>query len=131
MNDFKIFVGYDPKEVVAWHVLVESIINQSSIPLCVVPLNLQNLNGIYKRKHDERQSNAFSFSRFLVPFLSNFQGMALYMDCDMLVQADIKELFDVAMKNQEKAIHVVKHDYEAKNDTKYLGQKQYIRNFAS
>ena len=125
MNNFKIFVGYDPKEVVAWHVLVESLINQSSIPLCIVPLNLQNLNGIYKRKHDERQSNAFSFSRFLVPFLSNFEGIALYMDCDMLVQADIKELLEVALKNQDKAIHVVKHDYEPKNDTKYLGQKQY------
>ena len=58
-----------------------------------------------------------SLFRFLVPFLLNFQGMAFYIDCDMLVQADIKELFDVAMKNQEKAIHVVKHDYETKNDT--------------
>ena len=119
-------LGYDPKQIVAWHVLVDFLIRQSSTPLCIAPLNLQNLNKIYKREHDEHQSNAFSFLRFLVPFLSNFQGISLYMDCDMLVQANINELLDVALRNQDKANHVATHDYEPKSDTKYLGQNSIL-----
>ena len=55
----------------------------------------------------------------------NYQGYALFLDCDMLLKCDVKELFDLAMAEPDKAVHVVKHDYTPKNEVKYLGQKQY------
>ena len=61
-----------------------------------------------------------------MPFLSNFQGISLYMDCDMLVQANINELLDVALRNHDKANHVATHDYEPKSYTKYLGQNSIL-----
>ncbi len=57
----KIFIGYDPVESVTWHVMAHSILRQSSIPVSLIPINLDNLNGIYKRDRAKEQSNAFSF----------------------------------------------------------------------
>lgn len=123
METLKIFIGYDPKEAVAFHTLAHSILFYASVPVSITPVNLKNLKGIYKRQHDNRQSNTFSFSRFLVPYLSGYEGLALFLDCDMMLRCDVKELFDSA--NPKHAVHVVKHDYSSKVSTKYLGTKQY------
>ena len=69
MKTLKIFIGYDPKEAVAFHVLCHSLLERSSKPISITPINLKNLKGLYSRQHDQRQSNEFSFSRFLVPYL--------------------------------------------------------------
>ena len=37
----------------------------------------------------------FTYSRFLVPYLCNYEGTALFLDADMLCLADITELFDL------------------------------------
>jgi lipopolysaccharide biosynthesis glycosyltransferase len=125
MKELNVYIGYDAKESISWHVLVQSLMQTSSMPLNIKPVNLQNYTGIYERQHDHRQSNEFSFSRFLVPYLMDYSGLALFLDCDMLVRSDIKEIFDLALSNSDKAVHVVKHDYTPANDVKYLGKKQY------
>lgn len=119
----RIFIGFDERETLAWHVLANSILEKSSVPLALIPLNLKNLQNIPFQKNDKRASNAFSYSRFLVPSLCNFEGMALFMDCDMLLTCDIAELVDT-YANTEKAVYVVKHDYVSKVTEKYLGNKQ-------
>jgi lipopolysaccharide biosynthesis glycosyltransferase len=121
----KIFIGYDEKESVAWHTMVSSIYRHSSVPIAIIPVYLKNLRGIYGRKQDENQSNEFSFSRFLVPHLSEYRGYAAYFDCDMLIREDINNLFEIAEKNPEKAVHVVKHDYTPSSSHKYLGKVQH------
>jgi len=50
MRPFKIFIGYDPRETVAFHVLSQSILENSSIPVSITPINLKNLKKFYKRK---------------------------------------------------------------------------------
>ena len=67
----RIFVGFDSKEVVAYHVLAQSIIEHSSIPVVFSPIVLNNLGGVFTRERNALQSTEFSFSRFLVPYLSN------------------------------------------------------------
>ena len=124
-NVLKIFVGYDPVESVAWHTMVHSILSRSSSPVSIVPLNLANLKGIYRRPRDPKQSNEFSFSRFLVPYLCGYQGYAAFFDCDMMLRTDVTQLFDEADLDPMKAVHVVKHDYEPKDDIKYLNTVQY------
>jgi hypothetical protein len=121
----KIFIGYDRKESIAWHTLVNSIIRQSYHPVSIIPLSLRGVSKVFSRPQDPRQSNEFSFSRFLVPFLSGFQGHSIYMDCDMLVRGDINDIFLELNKNPSCAVHVVKHDYSPRQNVKYLGAVQY------
>jgi hypothetical protein len=123
---FRVFIGYDPVESVAWHAMAHSILRQSSVPVALVPLNTDNLSRIFTRERDNKQSNAFSFTRFLVPYLADYSGFAVYFDCDMLLRTDIAELVAIAEAGSaEKAVHVVKHTYEPRDDIKYLDTVQY------
>jgi len=123
MKTLKIFIGYDPKEAVAFHVLCHSLLERSSKPISITPINLKNLQGLYSRQHDQRQSNEFSFSRFLVPYLCDYDGFGVYMDCDMLALGDISTILNDI--DESHAVSVVQHDYESKVKVKYLGNKQY------
>ena len=116
---FSIFIGYDPKEAVAYHTCVQSIIENTSIPVSITPLNLSMFKN-YEEKHTDGR-NAFIYSRFLIPYLKKFEGMGLFIDGDMIVNEDLKNLFDLYDTNY--AVQVVKHDYKTKFKTKYLGHK--------
>lgn len=121
----KVFIGFDPVESVAWHTMANSILTRSSRPVAIVPVNLANLKSLYTRERDPKQSNEFSFSRFLVPHLCNYQGLALFFDCDMMLRTDIASIFDATLVQPDKAVYVVKHDYEPRDDIKYLNTVQY------
>lgn len=126
MQELHVFIGYDPREAVAYHVCSNSIIRQASRPVVIHPLALKNLDE-YTEKHSVETgltgynpTNQFIFSRFLVPYLMGWKGWAVFLDGDMIVRTDIKELFDLA--DSAKAIQVVKHDYKTKSNKKYLDQ---------
>jgi len=118
----KVFIGFDSKEVVAYHVLAHSIIEHSSIPVEITPLALGNLKDDFTRERNALQSTEFSFSRFLVPYLSEYRGWGLFMDCDMIMRRDIAELW--ALRDERFSVMCVKHDYTPKEDVKFLGQVQ-------
>jgi lipopolysaccharide biosynthesis glycosyltransferase len=119
----KIFIGYDSNEIVAFHTMVSSIIRYSTTPVSIVPLNLEHMKAFYNRAKDSTCSTEFSYSRFLVPFLSGFEGWSLFTDCDMIVTQDITRLF--ALADDKYAVQVVKHDYVPKNEIKFLGATQF------
>ncbi|MDP1659478.1 MAG: glycosyltransferase [Methylotenera sp.] len=121
----KIFIGFDQVESVAWHTMVHSILARSSRPVAIIPVNLANLKEVFTRQRDPKQSNEFSFSRFLVPYLSDYEGYSVFFDCDMLVRVDINEILTVTESEPSKAVYVVKHDYEPRDDIKYLNTVQY------
>lgn len=121
----KVFIGFDPVESVAWHTMAHSILRQSSRPVAIVPVNIRNFTGFFQRERDPKQSNEFSYSRFLVPFLSDFKGYAIFFDCDMMLRCDIAEIFSSVERDAGKAVYVVKHDYLPRNDIKYLDTVQY------
>ena len=118
----RVFVGYDPHEAVAFHVLCHSIQNRASVPVSITPLMLSQLEGLMWRERDELQSTDFSFSRFLVPYLCGFAGWALFMDCDMLVLDDVSALW--ALRDDRYAVQVVQHDHRPEETTKFLGETQ-------
>ncbi len=118
----RIFVGYDSQEIIAFHTLCHSILMRSSVPVSITPLARDTLKPVYQRDKGELSSTEFSYSRFLVPYLSDYQGVSLFMDCDMIVTRDIKELVD--MFDDQYAVQVVKHDYTPKTSTKFLNQTQ-------
>ena len=121
----KIFIGFDKVESVAWHTMAHSILRQSSRPVAIIPVNLANLKGLYTRARDPKQSNEFSFSRFLVPHLCNYEGYGIFFDCDMMLRTDIAEIFQAVEQDPDKAVYVVKHDYEPRDEVKFLNQVQY------
>ncbi len=119
-----VFIGYDNKIKIAYHVLAESILNNSTSPVKITPINLTNLQTIFKRKQDPLASTEFSFTRFLVPYLMNYKGWAIFMDSDMLLLSDITNLWN--LRNEKYAIQVCKHDYTPKSINKFLGNNQTI-----
>jgi len=118
----QVFIGFDSKEVVAYHTLCQSILEKASEPVSFTPIVLSQLNGVFTRDRNALQSTEFSFSRFLAPYLSNYEGWSIFMDCDMLMRADIAELW--ALRDDKYSVMVCKHDYQPKEDVKFLGQVQ-------
>ena len=103
-----IYVGYDPREDIAFQVLKYSVLKYASQPINVYPIKQDLLRriGLYRRawelgssslpkpiNDDDTQhrdifdgkpfATDFSFTRFLIPFLNRLEGWAVYMDCDM------------------------------------------------
>jgi hypothetical protein len=85
----RVFIGYDPRQPLAYNVLQHSIFKNSSEPVSITALKLDQLP--VKR----RGLTEFTFSRFLVPYMCGFRGKALFLDADMLVTGDIAELFAI------------------------------------
>ena len=121
-SPIRIFIGFDPRETVAWHVLCHSILARSSRPVSFTPLALHQLKKCFWRERDPLQSTDFSFTRFLTPYLSGYEGWSLFMDCDMLVRADIAELWD--LRDDRYAVMCVKHDHRPREEVKFLGAPQ-------
>ena len=110
----KVFIGYDDRESAAFWVLAHSIWSRASVPVEICPLKLDQVPT------DRRGSTDFSFSRFLVPYLCNYEGHALFVDCDMVCLGDVKEL-DFCPEGE---VAVCKIDYHPEESEKFLGEKQ-------
>ena len=121
----KVFVGYDTREDIAYQVCKHSIISKQP-DADVRPLKQNELReaGWYTRPVDKLASTEFTFTRFLIPELTNYEGWALFMDCDMILTTDIKKLFDQA--DDKYAVMCVQHDYKVQEGFKMDGQKQTI-----
>jgi hypothetical protein len=117
-----VYIGYDSHEVVAYHVLCQSIVERSSQPVRFTPLSLSGLKPLFDRPPVGVQSTEFSFSRFLTPYLSAYAGWSLFMDCDMLMRGDVAELF--ALADDRFAVMVCQHDYTPRDEVKFLDRVQ-------
>jgi lipopolysaccharide biosynthesis glycosyltransferase len=124
MNNLNIFIGYDSAAPVLYNVAQHSIQTRTNSQCIIRPLILDQLKSIYNRTPHQLASTEFSFSRFLVPYLSDYEGWSLFMDNDVVVLDDIKKVFDLA--NEDYAIMCVKHIHEPKEDKKFLGKTQTI-----
>lgn len=114
-----LFYGFDHREEAGAHAFVSSVVHRSSEPVAFVPLDLGMLKKVYHGGQRDG-SNAFIYSRFLVPYLSGFEGFAIFADgSDMLCLSDIAELW--AMRDPFKAVQVVQHNYKTKANRKYIG----------
>lgn len=107
-----LFCGYDPREAIGFHVFVSSVLKHATQPVAIYPLAAEGL---------PQGSNCFTLSRFLVPYLMNYQGRAIFCDAsDMLMLDDIAKLD--ALFDPRCAVQVVKHEaYKTKHPIKYLG----------
>lgn len=111
----KLYVGYDPREAAVYHVFCQSVIQNSTVPVTFQPLaeSLLHFDG------QQDGTNAFIYSRYLIPELEGFEGWAIFCDGDMIVDADIRELWD--LRDESKAVQVVPHVYLTRHRRKYIG----------
>ena len=86
----RIFIGYDSRQPISLNVLQSSLYTRSSKPLAITPLVIEQLP--IKRTG----LTPFTFSRFLVPWLCDYKGWALFLDLDMVVVDDIAKMFEMA-----------------------------------
>lgn len=140
LKPLSIYIGFDEKEIAAYHVCSQSIISRASGPVAIIPLVQSTLRkvGAYWRERGPTEATSFSMTRFLVPYLSDYQGISIFMDCDMLVNCDIYGVLDAAIYAGEvpspgpdgvvgmKPVSVCKHDYVPKSATKMEGQVQTV-----
>lgn len=124
MPVLRVFIGYDSREPVAYHVLAHSILRRASAPVSITPIMRSQLTGIYTRPRGALESTEFSLSRFLVPYLSGYVGLSIFMDCDMLCRTDLVKILQGVVAQPFKSVYVVQHDYTPRATTKFLGQPQ-------
>jgi lipopolysaccharide biosynthesis glycosyltransferase len=121
----KIFVGYDPREDIAYKVCKYSILKHNST-INIKPIIQKELRelGLYYREIDLLSSTEFSFTRFLVPYLSEYSGWTLFCDCDFLWLEDVQHLFNLC--DDRYAVMVVKHNYKPESLIKMGGKIQTV-----
>ena len=101
MNKLNVFIGVDSRQPIAYTVLQHSIVTRASQPVMVSPLLLKQL------PIQRRGLTDFTFSRYLVPYLCDYQGWAIFLDADFLCLADVYEL--LALADPYSAVQVVQH----------------------
>jgi lipopolysaccharide biosynthesis glycosyltransferase len=123
-DPFRVFIGWDQREPIAYDVAEYSLKHRASIPVAVEPIKLETLKskGMYSRTEDPLASTEFTYSRFLTPALADFKGWALFCDCDFLWLGDIAGLKNYT--KSDKAVFCVQHDYQPKEKTKMDGAVQ-------
>ena len=97
----RVFIGFDPRQPLAYNVCASSIVRGASKPVAITALTLKTL-PITRRGLTE-----FTYSRFLVPHLCGYEGRAIFMDADVIVDGDVAELNELA--DPEAAVSVVKN----------------------
>jgi hypothetical protein len=115
-----LYCGFDPREAAGYHTFVQSVLDKATIPVSFIPLHKPMIEDFDGQRDG---TNAFIYSRFLVPYLQNFRGWALFADAsDMVMCDDIAKLWNMrSAYHFNKAVAVVKHDYRTKHSRKYIG----------
>jgi hypothetical protein len=116
-----LFFGHEDRAEAGTTAFARSVIAHASGPVALVPITRRALL-------DQREgTNAFTYRRFLVPWLLDFEGWAVFVDgADMVLRADIYEI--ERLKNPYMAVQVVKHDYQTRHPVKYVGSRMEAAN---
>lgn len=131
---YRIYLGYDSREHIAFDVARHSILSRTNPKeVQIRPLELPHLQAwLGSRPIEHRDgklwcpiseapmATEFAISRFVVPFLQD-KGWAVFADCDIVCLADIRELF--ALADPKYAVMVVKHRPREVPTTKMDGQE--------
>lgn len=132
----KVFIGFDTRQPMAFCVANRSLVKKATQPLDVQMLHLPQLIalGLYTRPtlringqmtdviSNAPMSTEFAISRFLVPYLCDYSGYAVFCDSDFMFMDDICKVFEEI--DPRKAVSVVKHKYDISDGLKMDGQVQ-------
>jgi len=114
---FNIFIGWDSNMQDVAETLAYSIKKYTTIPINIQYLKLSELDF---HRNDKTGNTEFTYTRFLVPYLCDYKGVALFIDNDMLALADFKEI--AALDMSKYAVRCRKHNQIVKSSIK-MGDK--------
>ena len=120
-----LYIGFDQRESVGTHVFISSLIRHARAP---IPVTILDKNTLERSRDSVAEgTNAFTMSRFLVPYFQGWKGWAVFMDgADMLLRDDIYNLFD--LMHLHSAVQVVHHNYDTQHPRKYVGTQMEADN---
>ena len=126
LDEMPVYIGWDSREVEAYDVCVHSLVRHASAPVAVRPLIADELRqaNLYWRPADPLASTEFTYTRFLVPALMDYQGWALFVDGDFLFTGDLAELW--SLRDPRYAVMCVQHDYRPSETVKMDGRPQSV-----
>ena len=105
-NKITIFIGHDNNHGQASEKCAKSIRRYNS-DIDIKFIDINNL-PVYNRKWD-KQTTEFTYSRFLVPYLMDYEGVALFCDDDFIWECDpLEVLFSL---DTDKAVSCVQHNF--------------------
>jgi len=114
----RIYVGYDDRYDHVYQVCRQSILDTTP-GAEVIPIKKDHFP--YDRRPGSTQ---FTYTRFLVPYLNDYKGWALFVDSDTLALDDLRPI--LASASPDRALCVVKHNYKPLSNTKMDNQKQLL-----
>lgn len=133
---YRVFLGFDAKEMRACNVAKWSIYacsNRDEVGVDLVcmlslkqhytrPTSTMPNGQFFDEISEAPMSTGHAIARFFVPFLCDYRGWALFVDGDVLVRRDVRELFATA--DPTRAVYVVKHAPQIEEVDKKLGHVQ-------
>jgi len=120
----KVFIGYDSRFDDAYQVAKHSLFKVND-NVEVYPLKLDKFKNLLFREHDHLASTEFTISRFLVPYLSDYTGFSLFVDCDVLFLEDPMQMLQEIEFLSNCDVYCVPHNYSPMSNTKMNNQVQY------
>lgn len=119
----KIFIGYDKRFDAAYRVAKHSVL-QIDNTLEVIPLKIDKLKNYLWREKDPLASTEFTITRFLVPYLSDYMGYSLFVDCDVLFKENPRNIIKEIEHSSD--VYCVPHNYTPFQDIKMDNRKQHV-----
>lgn len=100
-SPIKVFVATTEAQMLAVKVLEYSIKKHASMRVEVQPLHACGIAIPQPKEQKNWPRTPFSFQRFIIPQACSFQGRAIYLDSDMQVFADIRELWELDFEGHQ------------------------------
>lgn len=97
----RIYVAATEEQMLSVKVLEYSILKHASMTTIVVPLHDTGIEIPCPKDERNRARTPFSFQRFLIPEIADYKGRAIYLDSDMQVLTDIRELWQQEMGDNQ------------------------------
>lgn len=94
-DPIKVYIGVEPKTVIAYKVLEHSIRTRTTRPVEITPMF--GTGWEYPIK-DIKVGTGFSLRRWMIPAACKWEGHAIYLDSDQIVFGDIGELYDLGVE---------------------------------
>lgn len=101
IESVRIFVASTPSEWLPLKVLEYSIRLHSSLDVEVYPIYEYKKAVPIPKNSRNKARTPFSYQRFLIPEICDYQGKAIYLDSDMLVFSDISRIWNANFEGHQ------------------------------
>lgn len=100
-SPIRVYVATTEVQMLAVKVLEYSIRKHASMSVEVFPMHLGGIDIPRPRDEINWPRTPFSFQRFIIPELAGYKGRAIYLDSDMQVFKDIKDIWTTPFNNAQ------------------------------